>query len=287
MLRRSSLDCTYGSQLRQGNGAKCEWLALLENPSSLTLDADIAYLERRLKNVESRDQASSMHSAWPEETGMLQEGMHSSSSDHTLSTSSQTSSQTHPSISEYSYGLENPRAPMPSDKLANVATPARTHTQHDYRSGEGIMSAYRGYMGAIESLRNLRRLCGPTEGATMDPAHLSKRMADALDRSMDSILASHSLNFSSRKAIWFSSEAQIHRWIDLAFENMFTLWPFIDRESFNTQARDLFECGKPGPTGGDPDHLGLTHAVIALGQRYDPELMSEGRNGSSRRYTRG
>ena len=142
-------------------------------------------------------------------------------------------------------------------------------------------------MSVLESLRKLRHLCGMTGGGTDDPEYLATSMANALDSSLDSSLLNQSLPLLSRTGMWFSSEAQICRWIDIAFTDMFTLWPFIDRQTFTAEVHHLFEQGKSSRDGVDNDHLGLLHAVIALGQRNDPELTSEGTEAFSAGEIRG
>jgi len=87
--------------------------------------------------------------------------------------------------------------------------------------------------------------------------------------------------------MWFSSESDIRRWINIAFNDMFTLWPFIDRETFETEVRRMFAPGKADRGEVDHDRLGLLHAVIALGQRNDPELLSDEDANSSKTELRG
>ena len=71
----------------------------------------------------------------------------------------------------------------------------------------------------------------------------------------------------------FLTEAEINRWTNIAFTEAFALWPFIDRPQFDFHVRLLF--GRRGNTQveTDRDYLGLVHAVIALGQRHDTDLI--------------
>lgn len=67
----------------------------------------------------------------------------------------------------------------------------------------------------------------------------------------------------------------MHKWVHLAFEEAFVLWPFIDRYAFEAYAQHILERGSSSQDEDNRDHLGLFHAVIALGQRHDPDLIGQ------------
>ena len=66
----------------------------------------------------------------------------------------------------------------------------------------------------------------------------------------------------------------IRRWIDLAFDEAFVLWHFIDRESVISNIQRLLESGAADRDGPGHDYVGLLHSIVALGQRHDSTLIS-------------
>jgi hypothetical protein len=79
----------------------------------------------------------------------------------------------------------------------------------------------------------------------------------------------------------------IGRWIDIAFDEAFILFPFIDRKTFKTYVRRLFDSEASDQDGCDNDHIGLLHVIVALGQRHDPNLITLGSERSKSVETRG
>lgn len=137
---------------------------------------------------------------------------------------------------------------------------------------DDAVTVYRGKSTGIEVVRNLRRLCESFVDFTIKAENPAVNMADALDRSFPI----HYLSLDSMHSICMPSEAQIYRWINIAFTEAFTLYPFIDPHLFDFHVKRLLEQKNFGREKGDNDNLGLIHAVIALGQRFDPDLVAPG-----------
>ena len=148
----------------------------------------------------------------------------------------------------------------------------------------GSMSAYRGSTTGVEVVRGLRDLCDTLAGFSMHSESPSWTIADALDVEAP---AFQKLSTVSSAGLFFFPGPSTRRWIDLAFSEAFILWPFIDRESFEDQVRRMIETGSSGEVGWDRDRIGLLHAVIALGQRHDPDMISIEGNRSQSQETRG
>lgn len=108
-------------------------------------------------------------------------------------------------------------------------------------------------------------------------------MVSALDYS------THSSNFPivSSGSPSLSSATTVNRWINIAFDQAFILWPFIDRDSFQAYAKQLSERGTLDTDDANNDQLGLFYAVVALGQRHDPYLVSSEGGRSQTMETRG
>jgi hypothetical protein len=128
---------------------------------------------------------------------------------------------------------------------------------------------YRGRTTGLEVLRGLRSLCDFLVDRTIIPDHAATKMVDALNSTPPNQV--HPM--SSAPNLLFLSEASVHKWVRLAFDEAFVLWPFIDRHAFEAYAQHLLERGTFSQDDNKSDHLGLFHAVIALGQRHDPDLV--------------
>jgi len=146
----------------------------------------------------------------------------------------------------------------------------RSRDQDTVARGRNVMTIYRGQTTGVEVFRILRGLCNTYIGLKIDSDDAAMEMANALD----SAFPTYSDSSTSLAKMCFSSEASIKRWIDIAFSQAFNLWPFIDRDDLNFHAQRLIEEGHSGRGRSDDDHLGLVHAVIALGQRHDVELIN-------------
>ena len=128
---------------------------------------------------------------------------------------------------------------------------------------------YRGRTTGLEVLRGLRCLCDFLVDPTMNPDPAAKKMIDSLNLS----LPNKQPSVSSPPNLLFLSEASVHKWVQLAFGEAFVLWPFVDRHAFEAYAQHILEHGVSSQDDNNSDHLGLFHAVIALGQRHDPDLI--------------
>lgn len=148
----------------------------------------------------------------------------------------------------------------------------------------GQRPIYRGRTTGLEVLRGLRCLCDFLVDPTLDPDRTATQMIDSLS----STPPNHQLSMSSSSpSLHFLSEASVHKWVRLAFDEAFVLWPFIDRHAFEAYAQHIVERGTFSDDDNNLDHLGLFHAVIALGQRHDPDLIGHRDSVSSHPETRG
>jgi hypothetical protein len=152
-------------------------------------------------------------------------------------------------------------------------TPRFDSTRRTFES----ISAYRGRTTGVEVIQGLRNLCDTFLGDSIDYSSPVANIAAALDieTPFQRLPVDSSANLS------FSPRPMIHRWIDLAFSEAFTLWPFIDHDSICDQVRDMTESA-PNPADWNKDQVGLLHAIIALGQRHDSNLIAfEGKRSQS------
>ena len=152
------------------------------------------------------------------------------------------------------------------DFLETLSTNDPSNSIHD----EGTMTIYRGKTSGVEVFRVLRDLCDSFLGLQVNSDNAAMKMANALD----STFPTYSNFTTSLARTFFASEESVKRWIDIAFSQAFILWPFIDREAFNIHAQHSIEHGHHGRNKSNDDELGLVHAVIALGQRHDAELIN-------------
>lgn len=148
---------------------------------------------------------------------------------------------------------------------------------------DGETPIYRGRTTGLEVLRGLRCLCNFLVDPTLDSDHTATLMIDSLNPTPPN----QQLPTPSSPNLLFLSEASVHRWVRLAFDEAFVLWPFIDRHVFEAYTQHILERGTFGDIGSNPDHLGLFHAVIALGQRHDPDLIGHRDSKSIFEETRG
>jgi hypothetical protein len=131
-------------------------------------------------------------------------------------------------------------------------------------------SVYRGRTTGVEIVRSLRILCESFLGSSTSPDHPAAKMVDALDFQTPF----ENLPMVSVADSFLFLDPTIGRWIALAFEESFLIWPFIDREWFNNYVERLTNREISDRDGCDNDHIGLLHAIIALGQRHDPNLIT-------------
>lgn len=147
----------------------------------------------------------------------------------------------------------------------------------------GETPIYRGRTTGLEVLRGLRSLCDFLVNPALNPDHTAKQMIDSLN----STPPSQQFPMSSSSNLLFLSEASVHKWVRLAFDEAFVLWPFIDRHAFEAYAQHMIERGSFSDDDNNSDQLGLFHAVIALGQRHDPSLIGHRDLFSNHAETRG
>lgn len=147
----------------------------------------------------------------------------------------------------------------------------------------GETPIYRGQTTGLEIMRGLRCLCDFLVDPTLNPDHTATQMIDSLN----STPPSQQLSIASSPNWLFLSEASVHKWVRLAFDEAFVLWPFIDRHTFEAYTQHSLKRGTFSGDDNNSDRLGLFHAVIALGQRHDPDLVAHKDSGSNFPETRG
>lgn len=170
--------------------------------------------------------------------------------------------------------------PYPS---ASSGTLVETLYLDSHQGDGGRASVYRGRTTGVEIMRSLRYLCDSFVGFPINADHAAAKMVGALD----SQATLESLPTAPVGKSFFSPGPALRKWIDLAFDESFILWPFIDRESVNTYVQHLFADENPDQHGYDSDQLGLLHSIIALGQRHDSNLIAPGDQRSQSAETRG
>ena len=134
-------------------------------------------------------------------------------------------------------------------------------------SDDNAPPCYRGKSTGIEILRHLIYFGESFLHFAIEPGGSAAKLASALDHSF----SLHYLFLDSMTNVFLPSFTKLKRWTNIAFAEAFTLWPFIDREGFHANVMRLFEQPNFGRDEIDRDNLGLIYAVLALGQRYDPE----------------
>ena len=242
-----------------------------EKRVTLTNDSDVVHLEKKLRDLENQVRRTSARSVSSDEDGLQELDTEMSSSNPFAPNLTQVDSAI--SLASFDRGSIEAIGPSPSDKPTDdVVETIDYASEAETSNGDDAVSVYRGKSTGIEIVRNLRRLCNSFVGFKVDPDNSAMKMANALDSSFPV----HYLSLDSMAYVCFPSEAQVHRWIDIAFTEAFTLWPFIDRQLFNFHVQRLLEQKNFGREKCDGDNLGLIHAVIALGQRYDPDLADVG-----------
>lgn len=236
-----------------------------EKRSSLKSHLDIAHLEHKVDGLEAQIRRLSVGSA---EQSDSDSGGTLAPVDSNLSSSSATSN---PSVST---------APYPG---ASSGTLVDTLYLDSHQGDGGRASVYRGRTTGVEIMRSLRHLCDSFVGFPINADHAAAKMVSALD----SQATLENLPTASVGKSFFSPGPALRKWIDLAFDESFILWPFIDRESMNTYVQRLLADGNPDQHGYDSDQLGLLHSIIALGQRHDPNLIALEDQRSQSAETRG
>ena len=236
-------------------------------------DADVAFLEQKLKRLEGVVQNISSCANTSRQDGAEEENMDISFSDPlwtTLPTLDRVDSTI--SVPPDQWGTFDSMSTPSADSTSTSGDFLETvgsRSQETSALGGEAMTVYRGQTTGVEVFRILRGLCDTFLGLKVDSDNAALKMANALDSAFPT--PANSATLVARMS--FSSETSIKRWINIAFSEAFNLWPFIDRDDLDLHAQRLFEQGHSGRNRSDDDHLGLVHAVIALGQRHDRELI--------------
>jgi hypothetical protein len=235
------------------------------------IDIDIAFLEQKLKRLEGVVQDISSCTNSGQQDRAAESRMDTSFSEPLWSTlptlgriDSTVSVPPHHRVS-----IDTTQTQSSDDSGEDLLETVGSKGQEISVRGRESITNYRGQTTGVQVFRILRGLCNTFLGLETDSDNAAWDMANALD----STFPTHSSSTTSLAKICFSSEASIKRWIDIAFAQAFNLWPFIDCEDLDFHAQRLIEQGHTGQSRSDDDHLGLVHAVIALGQRHDVELI--------------
>jgi hypothetical protein len=257
------------------------WVAVRYIPTSLILmiDTDIAFLEQKLKRLEGVVQDISSCTNSGQQDRAAESRMDTSFSEplwSTLPTLGRIDS-TFSFPPDHRSSIDTTQTQSSDDSGEDLLETVGSKGQEISARGRELITNYRGQTTGVEVFRILRGLCNTFLGLKTDSDNAAWDMANALD----SAFPTHSNSTTSLAKICFSSEASIKRWIDIAFAQAFNLWPFIDREDLDFHAQRLIEQGHTGQGRSDDDHLGLVHAVIALGQRHDVELVDTGSDKNS------
>lgn len=240
---------------------------------ALTSYADIAHLEHKVEDLEAQVRKLSIGSATDLRTQDVElEGQTNSwepleQVDSALST---TSTKALDDIPE-------PASDYFSRRPIDIP---RLDIKHDL---PGSMSIYRGRTTGVEIMRSLLHLCDNFVGFSLDDNHPATKMVSALDYQAPF----EKLPMVASSGSFYSPAHLIRRWIDLAFDEAFVLWHFIDREFVNDNVQRLLETGHLDRDGPSNDYIGLLHSIIALGQRHDSTLVKLERNQSHSEESRG
>lgn len=259
-------------------------LKLPWNDVVLTSDPDIAHLEHKVEGLEAqiRRMSSSQSLSGPDELPDAGVVELLDRQDTTWPALSQISSTTSLPRRD-SHAVERVRQSMLVERGEELVEVLPSPREHGAGRGDSA-SIYRGRTTGLEIIRNLRHLCDSFVDLSIYPGGDSiVEISDALDTAPPSEVPSG----VSRANFCFSSTASVHMWIDLAFEQAFCLWPFIDREALNAYVETLFGRETADQASADQDRLSLVHAVIALGQRHDPSLIEQDGNRAQSQETRG
>lgn len=270
-LRVWRLHCPYGARAIQASGPRCKSFLVFELKTRvLTIYLDIAHLEHKVEDLEARVRKLSIGAAADSKTQDI-EPEDQADSWHSLE---QVDSAL--SIASSKHGSFDGTHDPGSDYFSRH--PADALGLDLKNEALGSMSDYRGRTTGVEVLRSLRHLCDNFVGFSVDPDHPATRIVSALDYDAPF----EKLPIVSFAGSFYSPANMIRRWIDLAFDEAFVLWHFIDRESVVSNIQRLIESGTTDRDGHGRDYIGLLHSIVALGQRHDSTLISlEGRRSHS------
>lgn len=245
----------------------------------LTFDSDIAHLEHKVEGLKAklRSLSSARHNSdWSD----------SQSSDDSLGR--RTPSM--PSLSHVDSALsmgsgqhylpEFMDMPLPDALRDGLVDTIWLDNEHDLPEG---MPVYRGKTTGVEVMRGLRHLCDTFVGLSVNPDRNYTGMITALD----SDAPSGELPMVNVATSFFPAEGMVRRWIDLALNEGFVLWHFIDTERLDAYVKRPVDGGFSDQGGLDDDQLGLLHSIIAIGQRHDVNLVDREAKPSDSAETRG
>lgn len=151
----------------------------------------------------------------------------------------------------------------PNDLVESLG-PIRTR---GVEQGSPRTPVYRGTTTGLEILRSLRHFCDTFADGSVEAIHGAAEIVDALDTSAP--VEGHRM--ALRANFSFLPESSVRWYMDLAFEQAFVLWPFIDRDALTGYVDRLYAGRAAGDH--DPDSMALLHMVVALGQRHDTSLV--------------
>lgn len=245
------------------SGPRCEFPLLAERRFGLTADLDISQLEHKVEELEARVRRLSVDSAEPND---LQISL-IEANDQDLSSSSLSENDFASLSRSHKRNSFQTVSSSSSDNLSESLIDTLP-LGHEHKGHEGL-STYRGRTTGVEITGSLRHLCDTFMGPGINFSSPALNMVNALD----SQASFESLPMVSGAGSFFPLGPEIHKWIDLAFEESFILWPFLDRHSFTTRVQRLLQSGMSDEGGCVKDDIGLLHSIIALGQRHDSSLI--------------
>lgn len=272
-LTCNSLQCSYGYTIRQSTGPRCKFHPYIRSRhDALTLYPDIAHLEHQVEDLQAtlrRQSSGRRHDI--NSTGInATQSFGSIASTSEESAPSQALAQLDSPLSMSSSGSGSSFGSQAAAKytgpndLVESLGPIRTR---GVEQGSARTPVYRGTTTGLEILRSLRHFCDTFADGSVEAIHSAAEIVDALDTSAP--VEGHQM--ALRANFSFLPESSVRWYVDLAFEQAFVLWPFIDRDALTGYVDRLYAGRAAGDH--DPDSMALLHMVVALGQRHDTSLV--------------
>ncbi|KAF2161373.1 hypothetical protein M409DRAFT_59088 [Zasmidium cellare ATCC 36951] len=233
------LHCSYGHTIKQTRGPS--YVAHLENK--------VDELEERLKTNTS-----------PTGNGALP----ARSASQSPTFDSYSTAQCSPAISDWT-GVPFTAKSSRSKEQCGLVGQFQGLSQQSQTAAylTSITTEPRGFFG-IDILRQLWNHCSATTSLNSDKSgDSSLKLVQALDAplSIDTLPV--------QGAPLLPPKTQLIHWIGVAFQEVLTLFPFVDRASVQMVVYRLYGTNTFGQDANDKDELALLYALLALGQRFD------------------
>ncbi|KAK4505531.1 hypothetical protein PRZ48_003494 [Zasmidium cellare] len=233
------LSCSYGHTIKQTRG-----------PSY------VAHLEKKVDELEERLKTT----ASPTETGA--DPAKSVSQSPTFD--SYSTAQCSPVISDWT-GLPYTAPSSLSEEHRGLVSQFQGLSQPSQTGAylTTITTEPRGFFG-IDILRQIWNHCSATTSLDSTKAGDSSLK---LVQALDAPLAIDTLPVQGAPLL--PPKTQLIHWIGVAFQEVLTLFPFVDRASVQMVIYRLYGTNTFGQDANDKDELALLYALLALGQRFD------------------